>query len=284
MYRYKKIIIAACLMILVSTALLFNVSRTQGLGAPGVPTAVLILQSLPQTRRDIFDKINDAWSKVQGWVGADLANRTVEMFMNDLAYNVATEIATGGNGGVPLFRTESIGKSLQHAQEAEVGEFIGKLSSTYFADLGLDLCEPSLEVKLTLTLSLINEQAPPQTTYNSRCNWTNVKKRWESFGNQNFAELIKFQLSPQQGVQGIEDYFKAYSLEQSDLGVFAKLQGEINDRKAVSVDVFKITEEECKGFKDKATAITLEVKTHCAVILKMTEEEWTSAGGTLIAK
>lgn len=270
MYLYKKIA-----LVILTLTFIFTVSV-----APRPANAqwvVSVASDVTASLKWVWDKVEKAYDVIKGFVGADLANRTMEMFMNDLAYNVATELATGGTGGKPLFRTESIGKSLQHAQEAAVGEFIGQLSSTYFADLGLDLCEPSLEVKLTLTLSLINEQAPPQTTYNSRCNWTNVKKRWESFGNQNFAELIKFQLSPQQGAQGIEDYFKAFSLEQSDLGVFAKLQGEINDRKAVSVEVLKLKTEECQGFIDKTTTVTEEVKTHCRTILNLNEEQWTAA-------
>ena len=56
------------------------------------------------------------YKEVKTYVAKDLALRTLDSFLNNLAYEAGNELATGGIGRKVQFRTESLNKVL-HAVE-----------------------------------------------------------------------------------------------------------------------------------------------------------------------
>ncbi len=114
------------------------------------------VQSVLQGAKWVWERVEQAYSKISGVIGNKVVESTVRMYTNQLAYNIATGIAQGAEDGGPLFRTSSVKKSLETAREAALGEFVTRLTTENFADLGFNLCDPSIEVKLTLTLNLID--------------------------------------------------------------------------------------------------------------------------------
>lgn len=260
MKSYKKI-----LLVIIAVSLVF------ALVFPKLTRGQFVTNDIPQALSNVWDKIEKAYDKVQSIVGAELANRTFEMFFNSLAYDVATELAEGGAGGKPQFRIKSIGDSLKAAGGAAVGEFIGTLSEKNFEELGVNLCSPNAaQIKLTLSLSLIDEEAPPEPA----CDWRRIQRDWSQFGNNLSADLIKFQLDPKRGATSTKAFFDSFSLEQSDLGAYAILFQAKEEAKQEAVDASKLSAEECQGYLDKATPITNEVITHCSVIQSMGAEQW----------
>lgn len=225
------------------------------------------------TAKWVWDKIEKVYSKVQGIIGAEIVNNTVSMFMNTLAYDISTELATGGTGGKPLFRTKTVRQYLAKAQEAALGEFLGELTDKKFADLGINLCDPSLGVKLTLTLSLIDAEAPPKP----KCDWREVQKNWQDFDENLANDLVKLQLDPRSGATSTRAFFQSFTLANSDFGAFQKLQEEASKKKAEEKEAKQISLAECQGFLDKGTTVTGEVKTNCATIMKMSFVEWDAA-------
>ncbi|MBT7553223.1 hypothetical protein HN670_02020, partial [bacterium] len=162
---------------------LFTVSITPNIELHSVVHAQIAtteLESVPQIRETIWQKIGKAISKAYKQVLNQTVNNTVRSWANNFAYEVANSIVTGAEGGKPLFRTDSIKNALRKSEEAAIGEFIGDLSERHFADLGLNLCDPSIEVKLTLTLGLIDSKAPPAP----KCNWQEIQQNWSQFSSQ----------------------------------------------------------------------------------------------------
>jgi hypothetical protein len=227
----------------------------------------------------VWEQTERVYDTVQGIVGAELSNRTVGMFLDSVAYDVATQIAEGGPGGKPQFRTKSIKANFEDHGRVALGEFLGELTEKGFDELGINLCDPSVELKLTLTLGLIDQEAPPEKSLNRGCSWNQLKKNWEDFDDNVQADIIKFQLNPvKSGTTSTIDFFKGIaSRESSDLGMGFELEAELNKRKLEAEKVLELTTAECKGYIDNKTAITDEVITHCSVNEGMSKNMFTSA-------
>ena len=73
------------------------------------------------------------------------------MFLDSLAYDVATELAEGGPGGKPQFRTVSIKKSLENAGNKAFGEFLGWYSFVFPESI---LYYMSISIKISGLISM----------------------------------------------------------------------------------------------------------------------------------
>ena len=267
MTSYKKVIFITWLAVFMSLGVVVPRPASAFFAdVIGGPTTVV---------KYIWEKVEKVYDKVQSIVGSELSNRTVGMFLDSLAYDVATELAQGGPGGKPQFRTVSIKKALQNSQDKALGEFLGDLTTKGFDELGINLCNPSLELKLTLTLGLINEEKPPKP----KCDWDRLEKNWQQFDDNLQADIIKFQLDPRQsGATSTVDFFKGLvSKESSDLRQAFALEAELNRRKLEAEKTLELSVEECQGFIDKKTPITEEVITHCSVNHSMATDLFTNA-------
>ena len=267
MTSYKKVIFITWLAVFMSLGVVVPRPASAFFAdVIGGPTTVV---------KYIWEKVEKVYDKVQSIVGSELSNRTVGMFLDSLAYDVATELAQGGPGGKPQFRTVSIKKALQNSQDKALGEFLGDLTTKGFDELGINLCNPSLELKLTLTLGLINEEKPPKP----KCDWDRLEKNWQQFDDNLQADIIKFQLNPRQsGATSTADFFKGLvSKESSDLQQVFALDAELNRRKLEAEKALELSTEECQGFADKKTPITEEVITHCSVNYGMARDAFTNA-------
>ncbi len=262
MSGYKKFILTSFVTLLVIPAVFFYGS-VQVFAQIGPPSPTVVVADVPAAKWNIWQKINGVLDKVKAGITTQLVNQTLTTFMNKLAYDVASNIATGGPGKTPLFEKESFTKSIQTAKDAALGEFIGQLSQNSFEDLGFNLCDPSLGVKLTLTLSLIDAKAPPKPSANA-CDWSRVKKEWAKFGDNFTADLIKVQLDTKGGSKNLDDFFaNGFSMEQTDLGVFAKLNEAARQKEKEAEEAKKALYDMCAGYKDVQGPITEDVKASC---------------------
>ncbi len=262
MSGYKKLTLAI-IGILLATSVILVSRPAQGFGFGG---PVWVMSDWPRYQEWLWNRAKTAVEAAQGSIVTQIINRTLSTFANKLAYDLANNLATSGPGRTPLFERESFTKSLQTARDAALGEFIGQISQNSFEDLGFNLCDPSLQVKLSLTLSLIDSKAPPRPT----CDWTKVKREWAKFGDNFTADLIKVQLDTRGGSQGLEDFFaNGFSLEQTDLGVFAKLSQSAEQKESEAEEAKKELTRKCQGYLDNTTPITEEIKTSCMAILQL---------------
>src|SRR3989344_32452 len=244
MVRYKNLIAVIILALLLVTSAAYWSGRVRAFA----PDVVSIFSS-----KWSWERIKDVFNSARESVSSDLWSRALDMYMQNLAYSVANELATGAAGGKPLFRTKSIKDYSQQALEAAGGEFISELTKVGFDDLGLNLCDPAVQIKQTLVLSLIDEQAPPKPS----CNWTNIKKNWEQFGESFANDLVKFQLDPRGGAKNIQDFWKGI-LKESHVVTALQLFSELSKRQTEEEKAQARAVAECQGFLDKVTTINEE--------------------------
>ncbi|MFW0862622.1 MAG: hypothetical protein ACKKL6_03470 [Candidatus Komeilibacteria bacterium] len=99
-----------------------------------------------------------------------------DMFLQKFAYETAVSLATGDRGQGTLFEGRVFQNILKDAAGAAAGDFIGGLSDEW-SDLGIDLCNPDLDIKATITMSLLKNDQIIQP----RCDLANIVRNWESF-------------------------------------------------------------------------------------------------------
>ncbi|MDQ5938902.1 MAG: hypothetical protein QG642_592, partial [Patescibacteria group bacterium] len=259
MSGYKKLVFIT-IAIMFATSVVLAARPAQA----GWPTTVLA--DIPGAVKWVYEKAKYAVEKAQGALTTQLVNQTLSTFMNKLAYDLANNIAVGGPGRTPLFEQQGFTESIQTAKDAALGEFIGQLSQNSFADLGFNLCDPSLSVKLSLTLSLVDSRAPARPT----CDWRKVQNEWAKFGDNFTADLIKLQLDTRGGSKNLDDFFATgFSMEQTDLGVFAKLSEAARQKELDAAKAKEALTQKCQGYLDVKEPITEDIKTSCSDVLNM---------------
>ena len=177
MNNYKKVIIVIVLSLLVVGPLLTKPKPVHAF-SPGV---VAVNGSKWGWER-LKDFVGQSWDKMITKVVVN----TARMFMNQMAYNLAVNIAEGGSGKSSLYETDPFTDAINKASDAAAGYFLGELTQATgknglsLASLGLDLCNPSLEIQLSLTLDVLDsvEPQPP------KCNFSNVKENWVNFSKE----------------------------------------------------------------------------------------------------
>jgi len=252
MKDFKKIIVAILLVLMISGPILATPQKAQAF-SPGVVAI--------NAAKWVWEKVEKVYAWVQKKVGVELVNQTVRMFANNLAYDMAKELAEGGPGGKPQFRTLSMQDHLTKAWQSAAGEFIGELSSKHFSDLGLNLCDPRASVKLSLTLALIDDRKPPKP----KCNWKDIEKNWNKFGENWKNEALLATLNTKGGSKNLKDFFKSIKAG-GDVTVLTKLDKEMKRREAEAKEVAKMEAEECKGYSDKKKTVSDLVVAHCSKV------------------
>ncbi|MFA6307237.1 MAG: hypothetical protein WC664_00150 [Patescibacteria group bacterium] len=270
MTNYKKVIFTLCLAVFVFGAIFVPRPANAFSDIIGGPTTVV---------KFIWERIKDVYEVTKESISDQLSKKAIDQYLDNLAYDVASELAAGATGGKPMFRTVSLKKTLENAGDKALGEFVGDLTSKGFDQLGIDLCDPSVELKLSLTLNLLDEDAPPKKTAASKCTWSTLRKNWVDFGDTMQANIVKFQLDTRRsGVTSTSDFFDGIvSKKGSDVGIAMELAAEINRRKQVALQIEQISAAECQGFKDKKTTVSEEVITHCVVTYGLARDLFTNA-------
>ncbi len=255
--------------------LLMVLAFSLNLAAPKpVYAAVDPIQAVLQPAKWIWEKVVIVIKEFDKNARNRLIENVFRQFANKLAYDMANSIAEGAEGNKAYFRTDSIKKSLQNSRDAALGEFVGDLTSKSFSKLGFNLCDPSIEVKLTMTLNLIDSEAP--SPKGPKCDWRDVQKQWAEFSDQvasgRWQDFIKIKLDPRYGTaKDWKDFWSQFDPGKNDLSVLVAMREIAAQKKAEADKIAAIKAEECQGYLDNKTVITEEVKTHCTQIKGVAE-------------
>lgn len=139
---------------------------------------VLDLKALVQTIKEWREKIKEVtWEKA----ATKALQSAAERYLNRIAYEAANYLAGGGPGGTSLVRRESFGRILRKTGEQALGDFVQDLSNnTNLSKIGLNLCNPSADLKASISLQLLEEAAPPEQ---GNCDISKIKSNWQRFAN-----------------------------------------------------------------------------------------------------
>ncbi|MBU4482259.1 hypothetical protein KKC16_02295 [Patescibacteria group bacterium] len=129
----------------------------------------------------IWQGIKESYQKA-----GDIAYKnSLRYFLNKVAYDTATHIATGSPGQKPLFVTNWKKYFKQTGDEA-LGDFFYHLGKDVW---GKNLCEPlDPLVKINLEVSVKKAFAPDKV----KCTWNDIKKNIGDLRNMKFNQLVQF--------------------------------------------------------------------------------------------
>lgn len=201
----------------------------------------------------IWQKITRAidWAWEHG--GAIAYRNAARTFTQQVAYDLAVYVGSGGQGQQPLFVTQGWGAYLKDVGDSAGGDFLDSLARNN-GYINLGLCSPvgpgSSRAQLIIGLTAFDEIKPRKP----KCSLSDISKNWEAA----LADPKKF----------LGNFNVAFDLRQNDLGVALKVRENIiRDQEAKK----KITELELaanKGLKNITTPITGAIKTPAAFLEK----------------
>lgn len=153
--------------------------------------------------QQVFQSIQDraAWIADKAEHKAELTLReavfvglkqSFHYFLNTLAYDTATWLASGGEGQAPMFYTEGWGEYIANTVDAAAGEFIETVANDF---LEVNVCNPSsINLKIGIVTGLRNIQRPSRP----QCTATDVLRNWQRFAtNAEFLNNIDIYFDPQ---------------------------------------------------------------------------------------
>ncbi|MFH1583009.1 MAG: hypothetical protein ABIB72_01675, partial [Candidatus Falkowbacteria bacterium] len=214
--KINNIIFRVFKVIIIFILLLFSFSSANAANVSGAPVAGEIFVRDPVTGELIIKDTAEYYaSRVKDWAiqeaweqlkkSGDIAWRqALKYFLNTLAYDTATYLATGDKGQMPMFETKGWGGYLQDVADNTAGAFIEGLGKN-MSTLKFNLCTTNLDVMLKINLGLQNTYRPRKPA----CTFSQMTKNWDTaLKDKNF--LSNFQ-----------DMFNPWS---NDLGIALTLQ------------------------------------------------------------
>lgn len=166
----------------------------QGLAAE---SSNVVGDTLAESPKGLFDDVSAALSRMYNALKNSLKEarksastilykNSLRYFLNKVAYDTATYIATGDKGKKPLFITEGWTKYFQKVGDEAVGDFFYRLGKNVW---GKNLCvpwDPLVQINLTVAAKKASQ---PQTA--TTCTWVDIKKNLTDLRNLEFNQLIK---------------------------------------------------------------------------------------------
>lgn len=241
-----KIVLSLLLVLIVSASLLIP-RPAQAL------IAADIIGGISQVASFVYDKTRDALEWAWKNFGAQAYKNAFRTFTQQVAYNSAIMLTSGGQGQRPLVETRPFSQIVKDAADAAVGDFLDTLD-TQNGFINLGLCSPTgPSAKLIIGYGIIDEIKPRRP----RCTWSDIKNNWQEFFANPDDLLNRF------GV--------AFDPNQHDLGVALHLSQTVIADKNIKADIAKQEASVNQGFKSITEPITGFIKTPAAQIKKVAD-------------
>src|SRR3989338_123533 len=182
-------------------------------------------------------------------------------FLNTLAYDTATYIATGDKGQLPMFQTQGWGGYLKNVADNAAGTFIEELGKN--SALKFNLCAPG-SIMLRINLGLVKTVRPKAPA----CTFNQLVKNWDTAITQKDF-LGKFQ-----------DMFNPWS---NDLGVALTVQSGFGSEIDKAINEGIKDRQEASGFKSVTDAISGAIKTPGNLVRYATADAYGAAKQSALA-
>ncbi len=162
-----------------------------------------------------------------------------------MAFDVATWLASGGEGQQPMFFTEGWGEYLTNIVDNAAGNFLEKVGGSW---LGFDICDPSnLNLKISIGIAIADTQRPPTP----RCSVTQMLNNWESLINdRNIFNRLNLVFDP----------------DKNDIGIALTIFNKQYEALTEDLDAKTKDREETSGFKGVLGKISNFIKTPGTIV------------------
>ncbi len=201
-------------------------------------------QSVLDTGKDVARWAEEIAIAEWEWIrdlGAAVAYRkALDYFLQQLAYDTATYLATGDKGQGSMFYTESWGDYLGNVADNAVGHFLEELGEG--GPTKFDLCNPGLDVTMKIGLGIMESKNPNEPD----CTFTEMKNNWE-------AELQRDDF--------LNRFGNMFEPQSNDFGIALSLQGKVMEKEVADKEVAALNRSVNDGFKDVTESISGFIKT-----------------------
>ncbi|MDD4901196.1 MAG: hypothetical protein PHS62_03775 [Patescibacteria group bacterium] len=192
----------------------------------------------------------DLWQNLKK--SGDVAwKAALKNFLNTLAYDMATYLATGDEGQLPMFETDGWESYLTSVADSAAGTFIEQLGKNGYTQF--NLCSPSTSVQLKISLGLTKSYNSSSSSSKPTCTFSTMVNNWDAA------------LQSDTFMNDFQDMFNPWS---NDLGIALTLQSGLSSTINSKVNSAVKTREEGKGFKSVTSSISGAIKTPAQTVMK----------------
>ncbi|NCD00782.1 hypothetical protein EOL94_01710 [bacterium] len=168
-----------------------------------VPVKATKAQVIANVITDIQQQFSDLWTNIRDTAKTTLKksasvalNTAIRNTLNRLAYDAAEDLFAGGEGQKPKIVTKNWGEYARDIGDAAAGDFLDTLNTWE----GINLCEPSLDIKANIGLGLDRQQRPrePNCTMSKMTQaWGDELDRIKDMQSENFLQEFYGFLEPE---------------------------------------------------------------------------------------
>ncbi len=257
--RFQQFITSLTVGVLMLTMLV----RPMPARAQGIPV-IDVTQISQETAQTVGQKI----LKALGNAALGAIRGSLNAFLQKLAYDTATWIATGDHGQDSLFVTEDDETFWSNAADVAAGGAIEQAATA----AGLNaagICNPGGDFGINLTLGL---DVTAQQPYKPACTLSELSGNWEeAFSDPNFGDLVNMQWDSTANPLGA-------SLEVENLQIVASAEA-VDAAKSESAREFKQVTETVSGYVKTPSAT---VKQQLATTQLAQNEAWQLLGNPVV--
>ncbi|OGY89786.1 MAG: hypothetical protein A3B30_01125 [Candidatus Komeilibacteria bacterium RIFCSPLOWO2_01_FULL_52_15] len=176
----KTLITVLIVLILGSATLAYTTNRASAGGLPVHDIIAFV--------KKMWEIVKEQWEKRWKQASVIALDKAAQSFVNRLAQQTAEYIATGGRGQTSLRRQQSVESIIKSSGQAALGDFLQNLSeTTALNQLGLNLCNPTAQLKLNVSIPLLDEQLLPPP----KCDIRQVEENWRRYSQTAFSTNIQ---------------------------------------------------------------------------------------------
>lgn len=250
----RSLIGSLILFVLVFQILLLTPKPAQALFGVGDITFTTTTSDIPRLIWDGVEKIT------KNVIAVSFKN-ALRTFTQQIAYDTAVKIASGGAGQKPLFTTKEFTKHITDAGNAAIGDALDTMSQEAW---GFSLCDANLTTKIDMELSVgidlgISKPRKAKCTGSDVLNNLTSQQLFEITPGLNIG--IAGQDPAQISAALMKSFPDAFKPEGNNLGQYAKIHAEASEAEAKAKEKAKEEAEPPGEYLSLKSMITDETKT-----------------------
>ncbi len=207
--------------------------------------------------RDAQEKAQESAESALLYAGRISLLNSLRAVVNQMAYQTATYIGSGGKGQKPLFFTEPFGEWMLKQGNNAAGDFIERFTKNAMeqgqkdgSGTTYDICAPDLSVSLKISLGLSDYANVSGGLKESRCSLTNIYKSIEGQMEGMYGSAEKREAWFKNLAEG------SFGDRSTDLGAAFKLFGAFDEKISADEEAAKLDRTETGGWKSVVETIS----------------------------
>ncbi|MFH1661473.1 MAG: hypothetical protein ABIA02_00005, partial [Candidatus Falkowbacteria bacterium] len=227
-----------------------------------VSDAKVAYESAKNTVGDTYNSTQEMLQTADKWLndrlGARFYKASLKYFLNTLAYETATYLASGDEGQGSMIEERGWDGMLKDTADNAAGSFINDVVSERFSTK-FNLCEPSFDVKLKIGLGLVKSKKPEKPD----CSFTEMTKNWKDEATR---------LKDMQKEDFLAIFQKGFNPWENDLGIALSLQTGMESEISKKVNEASSERFANNGWLSVKDPISGKIKTPASVVEKSADK------------